>query len=84
MRQRNCEGLAGADFLGEDVVDGKVVADEEEVAELDVLLPQQALPPRDLPHLGQDLKPALKYLTMIAIIRVKGKFFFFSFSWSSR
>ena len=38
------------------MVDGEVVADEEEVAELDVLLPQQALPPRDLPHLGQDLK----------------------------
>ena len=40
------------------MVDGEVVADEEEVAELDVLLPQQALAPRDLPHLGQDLKPA--------------------------
>ena len=45
------ESSAGADFLGEDVVDGEVVADEEEVAELDLLLPQQALAPRDLPHL---------------------------------
>ena len=52
------ERSAGADFLGEDVVDGEVVADEEEVAELDLLLPQQALAPRDLPHLEQDLKPA--------------------------
>ena len=52
------ESSAGADFLGEDVVDGEVVADEEEVAELDLLLPQQALAPRDLPHLEQDLKPA--------------------------
>ena len=55
---RSIESSAGADFLGEDVVDGEVVADEEEVAELDLLLPQQALAPRDLPHLGQDLKPA--------------------------
>ena len=39
------------------MVDGEVVADEEEVAELDVLLSQQALTPSDLPHLGQDLKP---------------------------
>ena len=44
------------------MVDGEVVADEEEVAELDVLLSQQALTPSDLPHLGQDLKPALNYL----------------------
>ena len=53
-----CQSSAGADFLGEDVVDGEVVADAEEVAELDVLLPEQALPPSDLPHLGQDLKQA--------------------------
>ena len=61
MSNRNCESSAGADFLGEDVVDGEVVADEEEVGELDVLLPQQALPPRDLPHLGQNLKPGKNY-----------------------
>ena len=52
------------------MVDGEVVADEEEVAELDLLLPQQALTPRDLPHLGQDLKPITISIT---IIRVKGK-----------
>ena len=61
MSNRNCESSAGADFLGEDVVDGEVVADEEEVGELDVLLPQQALPPRDLPHLGQNLSPGKNY-----------------------
>ena len=52
---------ASADLLGEDVVDGEVVADAEEVAELDVLLPQQALPAGDLSHLGQDLKQAKNY-----------------------
>ena len=64
---RSIESSAGADFLGEDVVDGEVVADEEEVAELDLLLPQQALAPRDLPHLGQDLKPATNNYIMIMV-----------------
>ena len=63
---------AGADFLGEDVVDGEVVANEEEVAELDLLLPQQALAPRDLPHLGQDLKPAKNNYIMIIITAMSG------------
>ena len=50
------ESSASADFLGEDVVDGEVVADEPEVRELDLLLPQQALAAGDLSHLSQDLK----------------------------
>ena len=62
------ESSAGADFLGEDVVDGEVVADEEEVAELDLLLPQQALAPRDLPHLEQDLKPAKNSYIMTMVM----------------
>ena len=55
-----CESSAGADFLGEDVVDGEVVADEPEVRELDLLLPQQALAPGDLYHLCQDLEENFK------------------------
>ena len=70
--RRSIESSAGADFLGEDVVDGEVVADEEEVAELDLLLPQQALAPRDLPHLGQDLKPAKNNYIMIIITAMSG------------
>ena len=49
------------------MVDGEVVADEEEVAELDLLLPQQALTPRDLPHLGQDLKPITISITIVRV-----------------
>ena len=42
------------------MVDGEVVADEPEVGELDLLLPQQALAPGDLPHLSQDLEENFK------------------------
>ena len=42
------------------MVDGEVVADEPEVRELDLLLPQQTLAPGDLSHLSQDLEENFK------------------------
>ena len=42
------------------MVDGEVVADEPEVRELDLLLPQQALAPGDLSHLSKDLEENFK------------------------